>query len=87
MGRLARNHDELTLDQLSDREREEVFSSSAPTRRCSCSASLRCRLPTMLDGDDHRLRLVYSLLLLPGTPVLFYGEEIGWVRTSRWTAA
>ena len=39
---------------------------------------LRRRLPPMLDGDPRRLRLVYSLLFsLPGTPVLFYGEEIG----------
>ena len=39
---------------------------------------LRRRLPTMLDGDQQRIRLVYSLLFsLPGTPVLFYGEEIG----------
>ena len=39
---------------------------------------LRRRLPPMLDGDQRRIRLVYSLLFsLPGTPVLFYGEEIG----------
>ena len=39
---------------------------------------LRRRLPTMLDGDPRRIRMVYSLLFsLPGTPVLFYGEEIG----------
>ena len=39
---------------------------------------LRRRLPTMLDGDPRRLRMAYSLLFsLPGTPVLFYGEEIG----------
>ena len=39
---------------------------------------LRRRLPPMLDGDPHRIRMVYSLLFaLPGTPVLFYGEEIG----------
>jgi glycosidase len=39
---------------------------------------LRRRLPPMLDGDPRRLRMVYSLLFaLPGTPVLFYGEEIG----------
>ena len=39
---------------------------------------LRRRLPTMLDGDPRRIRMVYSLMFsLPGTPVLFYGEEIG----------
>ena len=45
---------------------------------------LRRRLPSMLDGDEQRIRMAYSLLFsLPGTPVLFYGEEIGMGRTSR----
>ena len=44
---------------------------------------LRRRLPTMLGGDQRRIRLAYSLVLgLPGTPTLFYGEEIGMARTS-----
>src|SRR3954462_3399482 len=75
----VRNHDELTLDKLSDSEREEVFAAfgSDPTMQLY-GRGLRRRLPPMLDGDPRRLRMVYSLLFsLPGTPVLFYGEEIG----------
>jgi trehalose synthase len=75
----ARNHDELTLDQLSDSEREEVFAAFGPTEDVQLyGRGIRKRLPTMLGGDQRRIRLVYALsLALPGTPVLFYGEEIG----------
>jgi trehalose synthase len=73
-----RNHDELTLDQLSDDERQEVFDAFGPEEEMQLyGRGLRRRLPPMLGGDEHRIRLAYSLLLsLPGTPVLFYGEEI-----------
>jgi glycosidase len=75
----VRNHDELTLDKLSDAEREEVFAAFGPEPEMQLyGRGLRRRLPPMLDGDPRRLRLVYSLLFsLPGTPVLFYGEEVG----------
>ncbi|MFC4554633.1 alpha-amylase family protein [Georgenia faecalis] len=75
----VRNHDELTLDQLSDDEREEVFAAFGPDPDMQLfGRGLRRRLPPMLDGDPRRLKMVYSLLFaLPGTPVLFYGEEIG----------
>ncbi|MEO6511525.1 MAG: alpha-amylase family protein [Nocardioides sp.] len=75
----VRNHDELTLDKLSESEREEVFAAFGPDPDMQLyGRGLRRRLPPMLDGDPRRLRLVYSLLFsLPGTPVLFYGEEIG----------
>ncbi|HEX2152436.1 MAG TPA: alpha-amylase family protein [Acidimicrobiia bacterium] len=75
----ARNHDELTLDQLSPEERQEVFDAFGPDEDMQLyGRGLRRRLPTMLGGDQRRLRLVYSLVFtLPGTPVLFYGEEIG----------
>jgi trehalose synthase len=74
-----RNHDELTLDQLTDKERQEVFDAFGPDEDMQLfGRGLRRRLPAMLDGDQDRIRLVYSLLFaLPGTPVLFYGEEIG----------
>jgi trehalose synthase len=75
----ARNHDELTLDQLDDSEREEVFAVFAPeqSQRIHGRGIVR-RLPPMLGGDPRRLRMVYSLLFsLPGAPVLYYGEEIG----------
>ncbi|MBW3558058.1 MAG: alpha-amylase family protein, partial [Actinobacteria bacterium] len=75
----VRNHDELTLDQLSENERAEVFAAFGPDEGMQLfGRGLRRRLPPMLDGDQRRVRLVYSLLFsLPGTPVLFYGEEIG----------
>lgn len=75
----VRNHDELTLDKLSDSEREEVFAAFGPEERMQVyGRGLVRRLPPMLEGDPRRIRMVYSLLFsLPGTPVLFYGEEIG----------
>ena len=75
----VRNHDELILDQLSESERQEVFEAFGPDPDMQLfGRGLRRRLPTMLDGDPQRIRMVYSLLFsLPGTPVLFYGEEIG----------
>jgi len=75
----VRNHDELTLDKLSDEERSEVFEAFGPEDKFQLfGRGLRRRLPTMLDGDQRRIRMIYSLAFsLPGTPVLFYGEEIG----------
>ena len=75
----VRNHDELTLDKLSDQERQEVFAAFGPEERMQVyGRGLVRRLPPMLEGDPRRIRMVYSLLFsLPGTPVLFYGEEIG----------
>jgi trehalose synthase len=75
----ARNHDELTLDKLSEDERGEVFAAFGPDPDLQLfGRGLRRRLPTMLGNDADRIRLAYSLVFsLPGTPVLFYGEEIG----------
>lgn len=75
----VRNHDELTLDKLGDDERQEVFDAFGPEPEMQIyGRGIVRRLPSMLDGDPRRIRMVYSLLFsLPGTPVLFYGEEIG----------
>jgi trehalose synthase len=75
----VRNHDELTLDKLSEEERQEVFAAFGREKELQLyGRGLRRRLPTMVDGDERRIRLAYSLAFsLPGTPVLFYGEEIG----------
>jgi maltose alpha-D-glucosyltransferase/alpha-amylase len=75
----VRNHDELTLDKLAHEEREEVFAAFGPDPGMQMyGRGLRRRLPAMLGGDQRRIRMVYSLMFsLPGTPVLFYGEEIG----------
>ncbi|MFP5282251.1 MAG: alpha-amylase family protein, partial [Actinomycetes bacterium] len=75
----VRNHDELTLDKLTEDERQEVFAAFGPEPEMQVyGRGLIRRLPPMLGGDPRRIRMVYSLLFcLPGTPVLFYGEEIG----------
>ncbi len=74
-----KNHDEASLDKLSDAEREEVYASFAPKAGMRLfDRGIRRRFPSMVDGDRRRIELAYSLLFsLPGTPVLFYGEEIG----------
>jgi trehalose synthase len=75
----VRNHDELTLDKLSDSERQEVFEAFAPDESMRVfDRGITRRLPPMLGGDPRHVRMVYSLLFsLPGTPVLYYGEELG----------
>ncbi|MFI6796026.1 alpha-amylase family protein [Streptosporangium canum] len=75
----VRNHDELTLDKLTEAEKHEVFDAFGPDKDMQVyDRGLRRRLPPMLGGDQRRLKLAYSVLFsLPGTPVLFYGEEIG----------
>ncbi|SDL18554.1 maltose alpha-D-glucosyltransferase/ alpha-amylase [Nonomuraea maritima] len=74
-----RNHDELTLDKLTEDERQDVFEAFGPREDMQIyGRGLRRRLPTMLGGDLRRVKMAYSLLFsLPGTPVIFYGEEIG----------
>jgi trehalose synthase len=74
-----RNHDEWSLDKLTEAERQEVFRAFGPKKEMQLfGRGLRRRMPTMLDGDPARIRSVYSLAFaLPGAPVLFYGEEIG----------
>jgi maltose alpha-D-glucosyltransferase / alpha-amylase len=75
----VKNHDELTLDKLSEAERDEVFAALAPDPEMRIyDRGIRRRVPPMLGGDRRRLELVYSLMFaVPGTPVLLYGEEIG----------
>jgi glycosidase len=75
----VRNHDELTLDKLSEEERQEVFAAFGPEPEMQVyGRGIIRRLPPMLQGDPRRIRMVYSLLFsLPGTPVLYYGEELG----------
>ncbi|PRD53850.1 alpha-amylase family protein [Sphingobacterium gobiense] len=79
MANFLRNHDELNLEQLSDKEREEVFEVFAPDEDMRIfDRGIRRRLAPMLQNDRKKLELAYSLLLtLPGTPVLRYGQELG----------
>jgi maltose alpha-D-glucosyltransferase/alpha-amylase len=78
-GTFLRNHDELDLGRLSAQERQEVCDAMAPDPGMVIyDRGIRRRLAPMLAGDLRRLKLAYSLMFaLPGTPVLWYGEEIG----------
>nr|WP_318272621.1 alpha-amylase family protein [Paracoccus saliphilus] len=75
----ARNHDEWSLDKLTEAERQEVFKAFGPKKDMQLfGRGLRRRVPTMMKGNQDRIRMLYSLVFsLPGAPVLFYGEEIG----------
>ena len=74
-----RNHDELDLGRLSKEERAEVFAELGPDPMMQLyGRGLRRRLAPMLDGDRRRLAMAYSLMFsLPGTPMIWYGDEIG----------
>ena len=75
-----RNHDELSLTQLSSNQRDEIAAAFAPDRdhMWIFDRGIRRRFAPLVKNDPRRLRLVYSLLLtLPGTPVINYGEELG----------
>jgi maltose alpha-D-glucosyltransferase / alpha-amylase len=74
-----RNHDELNLNQLTEKQRQRVFAEFGPEEEMQIfGRGIRRRLASMLGGDRRRIELAYSMLFaLPGTPVLYYGEEIG----------
>jgi trehalose synthase len=74
-----RNHDELSLDKLTEPQREEVFAAFAPQEDMRLYGhGVRRRVAPMLGGDPDRLRMAWSLVFsLPGTPVMLYGDEIG----------
>lgn len=73
-----RNHDELTLEMVTDKEREALWNYYAPDRRARINLGIRRRLAPLMEGDRRRIELLNSLLLsMPGTPTLYYGDEIG----------
>jgi maltose alpha-D-glucosyltransferase / alpha-amylase len=74
-----RNHDEIDLGRLSTFEREEVYRACGPEPEMQLyERGIRRRLAPMLGGDLRRIQLAFSLLFtLPGTPVIWYGDEIG----------
>jgi maltose alpha-D-glucosyltransferase/alpha-amylase len=78
-GQFLRNHDELDLGRLTDKQRESVFAAFGPDSEMQLyNRGIRRRLAPMLQGDRRRLELAYSLMMtLPGTPVIRYGDEIG----------
>lgn len=73
-----RNHDELTLEMVTDRERDYLWNFYASDRRARINLGIRRRLAPLLERDRRRIELMNSLLLsMPGTPVIYYGDEIG----------
>jgi maltose alpha-D-glucosyltransferase/alpha-amylase len=73
-----RNHDELTLEMVTERERSFLYSVYAPEMRARLNLGIRRRLAPLMDNDRQRIELMTSLLLsMPGTPVIYYGDEIG----------
>ncbi len=73
-----RNHDELTLEMVTEEERQWMWSNYAPEPRMRLNLGIRRRLTPLLDNDERKIRLAYSLLFtLPGSPILYYGDEIG----------
>jgi maltose alpha-D-glucosyltransferase / alpha-amylase len=73
-----RNHDELTLEMVTDRERDYMWSLYASDRRARINLGIRRRLAPLLDNDRRKIELLNGLLLsMPGTPVIYYGDEIG----------
>jgi maltose alpha-D-glucosyltransferase/alpha-amylase len=77
-GIFLRNHDELTLEMVTDDERDYMYMEYARDPRMKANIGIRRRLSPLLDGDRNQLELFTALLLsLPGSPVLYYGDEIG----------
>ncbi|MGH8427417.1 MAG: maltose alpha-D-glucosyltransferase [Gammaproteobacteria bacterium] len=73
-----RNHDELTLEMVTDRERDYLWQHYAADRRMRINLGIRRRLAPLMDNDRSRIELMNALLFsMPGTPVLYYGDEIG----------
>ena len=73
-----RNHDELTLEMVTDQERDYLWSTYAQDPRMRLNIGIRRRLSPLMQNDRRKIDLMYSLLLtLPGTPILYYGDEIG----------
>jgi maltose alpha-D-glucosyltransferase/alpha-amylase len=73
-----RNHDELTLEMVTDEERDYMYSEYARDPRMRVNVGIRRRLAPLVDNDRRRIELLNSLLFsFPGSPVLYYGDEIG----------
>jgi maltose alpha-D-glucosyltransferase/alpha-amylase len=73
-----RNHDELTLEMVTDEERDYMYRVYAHDRQMRINLGIRRRLAPLLGNDRRKIELMNALLLsMPGTPVLYYGDEIG----------
>jgi maltose alpha-D-glucosyltransferase / alpha-amylase len=77
-GLFLRNHDELTLEMVTDDERDYMYFAYSADPRMRINVGIRRRLAPLVDNNRHRIELLNSLLLsFPGTPILYYGDELG----------
>jgi len=73
-----RNHDELTLEMVTDRERDYLWKTYAADTRARINLGIRRRLAPLMQNDRRKIELMNTLLLsMPGTPVIYYGDELG----------
>jgi maltose alpha-D-glucosyltransferase/alpha-amylase len=73
-----RNHDELTLEMVTEQERQFMWQAYAPEPRMRLNLGIRRRLAPLLDNDRRKLELLNAILFtMPGSPILYYGDEIG----------
>ncbi len=73
-----RNHDELTLEMVTEDERQYMWAEYAPHPRMRLNLGIRRRLAPLLDHDERRIRVLNAMLFsLPGSPIIYYGDEIG----------
>ncbi len=73
-----RNHDELTLEMVTSRERDYMYRTYATDLQARINLGIRRRLAPLMENDPERIRLMNSLLLsMPGSPIVYYGDEIG----------
>jgi maltose alpha-D-glucosyltransferase/alpha-amylase len=73
-----RNHDELTLEMVTDEERDYLWQTYAADPRARLNLGIRRRLAALMDNDRRKIELMNALLLsMPGTPVIYYGDELG----------
>ncbi|MFQ5991098.1 MAG: maltose alpha-D-glucosyltransferase [Nitrospiraceae bacterium] len=77
-GLFLRNHDELTLEMVTDDERDYMYREYAADPRMKLNLGIRRRLAPLLDNDRRKIELLNSLLFtMPGTPIIYYGDELG----------
>jgi maltose alpha-D-glucosyltransferase / alpha-amylase len=77
-GLFLRNHDELTLEMVTDEERDYMYTEYAKDPRMKINLGIRRRLAPLLDNGRDEIELMHAILFsLPGSPVLYYGDEIG----------
>jgi maltose alpha-D-glucosyltransferase / alpha-amylase len=73
-----RNHDELTVEMVTEEDRKLLWDIYAPEKRMRLNLGIRRRLAPLMDGDMHKVELLYAILFsLPGVAIIYYGDEIG----------